>query len=62
MFTTDAHFLLILHHTHADELRAEADSARLARAATRRSRRSPARAALRRERRDTATSRSPAAR
>ncbi|MFY1672385.1 hypothetical protein ACN27G_20850 [Plantactinospora sp. WMMB334] len=60
MLTTDAHFLLTLHHTHADELRAEADSARLARVATRRSRRNPAQAA-RRHHRD-AASRSPAAR
>jgi hypothetical protein len=38
MFSTDAHFLLTLHRTHVDELRAEADSARLARS-VRRSRR-----------------------
>lgn len=31
MFSTDAQFLLTLHHAHVDELRAEADGARLAR-------------------------------
>ncbi|MBF9130430.1 hypothetical protein I0C86_15900 [Plantactinospora sp. S1510] len=35
MFSTDAHFLLALHRTHADELRAEADSDRLARSVRR---------------------------
>ncbi|MFY1687012.1 hypothetical protein [Plantactinospora sp. WMMB782] len=45
MFSTDAHFLLTLHRTHADELRAEAASARLARSVPRRSRRHRARAA-----------------
>ncbi|GIG90192.1 hypothetical protein [Plantactinospora endophytica] len=60
MFSTDAHFLLTLHRTHADELRAEADSARLARSVTRRSGRNPARAA-RRRRSDPAASQAPAA-
>lgn len=40
MYSTDAHFMLSLHRTHADELRAEADSARLAGSVPRRSRRS----------------------
>ncbi|GAA3745891.1 hypothetical protein GCM10022225_32000 [Plantactinospora mayteni] len=45
MFSTDAHFLLALHRDHADELRAEADSARLARSVSRGSRRNRTRAA-----------------
>ncbi|MDW5322922.1 hypothetical protein [Plantactinospora sp. KLBMP9567] len=60
MFSTDAHFLLTLHRTHADELRAEADAARLARSVVRGLRRDPTRAA-RRRRLDTAASQAPAA-
>ncbi|MEO3928613.1 hypothetical protein ABGB07_32850 [Micromonosporaceae bacterium B7E4] len=60
MFSTDAHFLLTLHRTHADELRAEAASARLARSVVRGLRRDPTRAG-RRRRLDPAASQAPAA-
>ncbi|WP_159079596.1 MULTISPECIES: hypothetical protein [unclassified Plantactinospora] len=60
MFSTDAHFLLTLHRTHAAELRAEADSARLASSVARGSRRDPRRTA-RKRRLDSAASRAPAA-
>ncbi|MEO3746057.1 hypothetical protein [Plantactinospora sp. B5E13] len=36
MFSTDPHLLLTLHHTHADDLRAEAAADRLARSVSRR--------------------------
>ena len=58
MFSTDAHFLLTLHRTHVDELRAEADAARLARL-VRRSGRNAAKSA-RGHRTGSAASRAPA--
>ncbi|MGI5214058.1 hypothetical protein [Plantactinospora sp. CA-290183] len=58
MFSTDPHFLLALHHSHAEELRAEADADRLARAVRRAE---PARTRFGRGRRcGTAASRAPA--
>ncbi|MEQ4302175.1 hypothetical protein ABNF97_12415 [Plantactinospora sp. B6F1] len=48
MFSTDPQFLLTLHRSHADELRAEADAARLARSVARGPRQHPTRTGRRR--------------